>query len=100
MQPADPLFADSSNLPVAEPADTTAPVAPLVAAPASEVPLVAFFAHGLWNLVLPLMFFLSIVVLVAYTAPFLLTHWRLTEAQAEAEATFLKRRAELKAEAE
>src|SRR5258708_5274691 len=46
------------------------------------------------------MFFLSIVVLIAYAAPFLLTHWRLTEAQAEAEAAFLKRRAELKAEAE
>ncbi len=40
------------------------------------------------------------MILVIYAAPYLLVHWRLAEAQAEAEATYLKRRAELKAEAE
>src|SRR2546430_2705951 len=40
------------------------------------------------------------VALIAYAAPFPPPPWRRPEAQAEAEATFLKRRAELKAEAE
>ncbi|MBI3821828.1 MAG: trypsin-like peptidase domain-containing protein [Planctomycetes bacterium] len=57
-------------------------------------------AGGLWNWVLPVMFLLSLTVLVIYTAPYLIYHWRLLDAQADAEATFLKRRAELKAEAE
>src|SRR5947208_690613 len=117
MQPVDPLLSEFSGLSVPEPAHPAnpdgalaesvqrrpaapAPAVPLVAAPVSEAPIMAYIAHSLWNLVLPLMFFLSIVVLVAYAAPFLMTHWRLTEAQAEAEATYLKRRAELKAEAE
>jgi S1-C subfamily serine protease len=40
------------------------------------------------------------VLATLYAAPYLLVHWRTAEAQAEAEATYLKRRAELKAEAE
>jgi S1-C subfamily serine protease len=57
-------------------------------------------ATGLWAWVLPLMFLLSLVVLIIYTTPYLLYHWRLMSAQAEAEAGFLKRQYELKAEAE
>jgi len=55
---------------------------------------------SLWNIVLPVGFFLLIGMLVMYTAPYLIWHWRTVEAQSEAEATYLKRRAELKAEAE
>jgi serine protease Do len=62
--------------------------------------VLAGVAHGLWGWVLPATFFMSVVVLVVYAAPFLLNHWRLTEAQADAEASYLRRRAELKAEAE
>src|SRR6516165_6250681 len=57
-------------------------------------------AHGLWNWVLPAMFFMSMVVLVVYAAPYLLVHWKLLWAHGEAEAAFEKRRAELRAEAE
>jgi S1-C subfamily serine protease len=57
-------------------------------------------ARGLWNWVLPGMFFLSMLILTLYALPYLLLHWRMIEAQGEAEAHFLKRRAELKAEAE
>jgi S1-C subfamily serine protease len=57
-------------------------------------------ARGLWNWVLPGMFFLSMLLLVMYATPYLLMHWRMLEAQGEAEAAFLKRRAELRAEAE
>src|SRR5262245_45850297 len=102
MESADNPFSDRSTSAPAEsaqPANTepqaslaeaiqpapsvSAPAAPLMPA-ASEAPSpVAIVAHGLWNLVLPLLFFLSIVVLIAYAAPFLIMHWRLTEAQAE-----------------
>jgi S1-C subfamily serine protease len=57
-------------------------------------------ARGLWNWVLPGMFFASMLILALYAIPYLLMHWRVLEAQGEAEATFLKRRAELRAEAE
>jgi S1-C subfamily serine protease len=70
------------------------------ATPPEPAPALAYAANGLWGWVLPATFFLSMVVLVVYAAPFLLTHWRLAEAQADAEATYRKRRAELKAEAE
>jgi S1-C subfamily serine protease len=57
-------------------------------------------ARGLWNWVLPGLFFMSMVVLSLYATPYLLMHWRMLEAQSDAEATFLKRRAELRADAE
>ncbi len=68
--------------------------------PASSPPLINVVAQGLWAWVLPATFFLSVVTLIVYAAPFLLAHWRLAEAQAEAEASYLRRRAELRAEAE
>lgn len=42
----------------------------------------------------------SVVLLTLYALPFVLTHWRNAEAQSEAEAAYLKRQAELKAESE
>jgi S1-C subfamily serine protease len=50
--------------------------------------------------VLPGLFLISLAILVVYAMPYLLMHWRIVEAQGEAEAVFQKRRAELRAEAE
>jgi S1-C subfamily serine protease len=75
--------------------------APLpVQPPPPEPPPAPPAGRGLWNWVLPGMFFLAMLVLVVYATPYMLYHWRIVEAQGEAEATFLKRRAELRAEAE
>jgi S1-C subfamily serine protease len=57
-------------------------------------------AGALWNWVLPIMFLMSLFVLILYATPYLLYHWRIMDAHAEAEAAFSKRRAELKADAE
>src|SRR5882724_11178203 len=105
--PADPLY-PNLELPATEvvtPASITAtPPDHLLAAPPPQPPVPAstdhFVAHGLWHWVLPGMFFLSMAVLALYATPYLLMHWRMLEAQGEAEATFLKRRAELRAEAQ
>ena len=43
---------------------------------------------------------LAMVGVALFIGPYLLSHWRKAEAESEAEATYLKRRAELKAEAE
>jgi len=48
----------------------------------------------------PASVFLLVLLLVLYAGPFLLAHWRTTDAQAEADAAYLRRRAELRAEAE
>jgi S1-C subfamily serine protease len=55
---------------------------------------------GLFSVLVPVSVFLLLVAVTLYTAPYLLVHWRMTEAQAEADAAYLKRRAELKAESE
>lgn len=57
-------------------------------------------AGGIWNWILPGTFLMSLFILVLYAVPYLLYHWRTLDAQAEAEATYMKRRAELKADAE
>ena len=49
---------------------------------------------------MPLAAFLAILLLALYAAPALLYRWRMADAQAEAEAAFLRRQAELRAEAE
>jgi S1-C subfamily serine protease len=49
---------------------------------------------------IPSLFLMSFVLLILYTVPYLLYHWRILDAHAEAETFFMKRRAELKAEAE
>jgi S1-C subfamily serine protease len=71
-----------------------------LAAPPIEKPRVEQVASGLWNCVLPFLFITSIVLLILYAAPYVLYHWRLVDARADADAFFMKRRAELKAEAE
>ncbi|MCS7046372.1 MAG: trypsin-like peptidase domain-containing protein [Gemmataceae bacterium] len=50
--------------------------------------------------VLPSLIVVGLGMLVLYVTPLLLAHWRLREAQAEAEIVYQKRRAELKADAE
>ena len=57
-------------------------------------------AGGLWNCVLPSMFLLSLLVLALYGVVHALQYGRLLDAQADAESVYLKRRAELKADAE
>lgn len=52
------------------------------------------------GILIPASVFLSVVLLTLYAGPFLLAHWHNTDAQAEADAAYLRRRAELKAEAE
>ncbi len=67
---------------------------------APEPARLSTLGRTLWNWVLPFSFFTSIILLVLYAAPYLVMHWRLAEAHTDAEAVYLKRRAELKAEAE
>ena len=54
----------------------------------------------MWNLVLPTAFLLAVVMLAASLSPIILARWRHSEAQAEADAIYLKRRAELKADSD
>lgn len=68
-------------------------VAPQPAAPTAG-------GRSLWNWVMPSVVFVALVLLVLYVTPYLLVHWRVKEAQAEAESVYQKRRAELKADAE
>jgi len=49
---------------------------------------------------IPLATFLAVVLLAAYATPALLYRWRIAEAEADAEAAYFQRRAELRAEAE
>jgi S1-C subfamily serine protease len=44
--------------------------------------------------------FMLLMLIGAYTAPYMIAHWRGVDTNAEAEATYSKRRAELRAEAE
>jgi S1-C subfamily serine protease len=55
---------------------------------------------GLWNRVLPIMLLMSLFVLILYAVPYLLYHWRMMDAHADADSAYTKRRAELKAETE
>jgi serine protease Do len=63
--------------------------------PATERP-----AGSPWHWVLPITVLMAVFVLSLYAATEVLNHWRNSTAHAEAEATYLRRRAELKAEAE
>jgi S1-C subfamily serine protease len=57
--------------------------------------------HGrLSSSLLSVAVFLSVVLLALYAAPALLYRWRTAEAQADAESAYLRRQAELRAEAE
>jgi S1-C subfamily serine protease len=52
------------------------------------------------GILVPASVFLVVVLATLYAGPFLLAHWRNADAQAEADAAYLRRRAELRAEAE
>ena len=81
---------DSPVLPVPRERDVSTP----------RKPAVDVVAGGLWNFVLPSVFLISMFMLLLYAVPYLLHHWKLLDAQADAETIYLKRRAELKADAE
>ncbi len=114
MQPSDPKSAAETSLPPVMEAFTSEPPPPVIqtsptpepespsaplSAPAQASPELPL-GRTMWGWVLPSVVFVSLVILVLYVTPYLLVHWRHTEAQAEAEAIYQKRRAELKAEAE
>jgi len=87
--------------------DSPEPVTATDATAISEKPLLPAVAppvrpdrHGFFGIFLPASVFLLVVSLTLYAAPYLIVHWRMTEAHAEADAAYLKRRAELKAESE
>lgn len=75
--------------------------APLEPASLASVPQRTAEPHNrMWQLVVPTCFLLAVVMLLANILPLVLVHWRRTSATMDAEAIYLKRRAELKAEAE
>lgn len=51
-------------------------------------------------ILLPLSFLVALVLVFLFAVPVMLTRWRLAEAEVDAEAAYMKRRAELRAEAE
>jgi S1-C subfamily serine protease len=90
---------------ISKPSPSGPPVTPDAKAqtssvPAPAVPWQGYLVRGLWGFVVPATFFLAITLIILYIAPAFLHHWRLAEAQADAEAAYLKRRAELRADAE
>ncbi len=98
-EPAPPLAgpelatALTATVPLAVPAAPAPAVAtPIAQPPAAGRAIPAFF----W----PATFFLLVVLAAVFVYPMLLARWRMVEGRAEAEAAYLKRRAELKAEAE
>lgn len=73
---------------------------PVAAASSPPMPSPSVEKSRMWQMVVPTAFLLAVVMLLANILPLVLVHFRLAEANAEAEAIYLKRRAELKAEAE
>ena len=100
MNPNDPAPENSGPPEPIASAITAAPIA--VEAPKKKPrPRTADrVAMGLWNWILPAMFLVLLSMVVAYAAPVLIDHWKLVHAHTEAETFYVKRRAELKAEAE
>lgn len=76
------------------------PEPPVAAAPPEKPSVAERVAFSLWHFVVPTMFLLTSGLFIVYITPLLLYHWRILDAQAEAEVSYTKRRAELKAEAE
>ncbi|MBM4072378.1 MAG: trypsin-like serine protease [Planctomycetes bacterium] len=94
--PASP----APRLPAQDGDDASNPV--LAAArlgPATFLPPVSH-SRGLGSLLLTIGGFVFVVLLTLYALPHVLAHWRTVEAESAAEATYLHRQAELKAEAE
>lgn len=78
----------------------TAPMPAETVPPAANPKPALTLSSRLLSLFLPFAVVLTLLLLLLYGGPLLLLRWRLVEAQAEAEAAYMKRRAELKAEAE
>ncbi len=93
LEPAPPA-PQLENAITAQPSPVALPAEPLASRTADPV------SSGLWNWVVPCLFFMSAFLLVLYATPYMIFHWRLLDAQADAEAFFHKRRAELRVEAE
>ncbi|GEM_PF-3377370 len=94
-------FHSQAPLPVIVPVQLAEAAAPMAAEPLpSQPPVALHVGRAFWGWVMPSVVFVALVLLVLYVTPFLLVHWRVKEVQAEAEAIYQKRRAELKAEAE
>ncbi len=88
---------DSAPLPVTmEPAAAAVPVAAVPPRRSVRERVSA----SLFGYVLPILFLTALFMLILYTTPFLLAHWRTVDAHAEAESAYIRRLAELKAEAE
>jgi serine protease Do len=81
----------------ASPGENKAPDTDAATKPPDGKPSLACQVAGT---LVPASVFLLVVLLTLYVGPFLLAHWRLTDAQVEADAAYLRRRAELRAEAE
>lgn len=83
---------------------TVPPENPIVGPPVAPAPAQRTagerFVASLFGYILPLLFLTALTTLVVWSAPYMLAHWRLVDASAEAEAAYTRRRAELKAEAE
>jgi len=99
MNPNQPLPTDSADVPDLPSAISAGPAPIVPANNPTRRPVAERVAITLWNFILPCMFLMSLFLLVLYAAPFLLNHWKLLDAHADAEAFFMKRRAELKADA-
>ena len=87
-------------LPPPEPPAAAPPTPPIEPMDRSAAMPETTGGNGLWNYVVPTMFLTSMALLIIYAVPYLLYHWRVMDAHADAEGALLKRRAELKAEAE
>ena len=80
--------------------DYTPPATAIQDAEPAKPTMIDHVHNGLWHWILPSMFLLSMCVIILYATPYLVYHWRLLDAQADAESQYLKRCAELKADAE
>ena len=78
--------------------EETKPIDPVACtvSPAGKAGVVCQIA----GILVPASVFLLVVLATLYAGPFLLAHWRTTDAQTEADAAYLRRRAELRADAE
>ena len=98
MNPTEPLPISAAN--EGPPAMELEPMATAISARPLKKPAADHVSAGLWSWVLPTMFLMMFLLCVLYALPYIRYHWQILDAQADAEAVFMKRRAELKADAE
>lgn len=95
----NPIDAASTSVTSETPA-AAMPTAYAIALPMPRRRLGERIIGSLFGYVLPILFLTAMFTLVFWSAPYFLAHWRLVDANAEAEAAYTKRLGELKAEAE